>query len=296
MGAANVVPGVSGGTIAVITGIYQRLIDALRGFSPTTLKMALRGDVRGALERTDFIFLCALGAGVVLSFVTLAKVLKWGFAEYPQLVWGFFFGLILASVYYVGRTIAKWSPFTVGLFVIGFLGAAGMALLTPASENASFVYLFLCGIVGVCSMLVPGLSGSFVLLLMGNYELIVIDSVNALRSGDFTTAVPVLLPVMLGALAGVAMLAKALSWLFKTYYDPAMGLVTGFITGSLVLIYPWKRPDEVISFEGKGDKIISYAYELPGVTGADGLTVLTVVAGILAMVLTEQLAPERPVK
>ena len=293
MGAANVVPGVSGGTIAVITGIYQRLIDALKGFSPRTLKMLIKGDVRGALERTDFVFLCALGVGVILSFVTLAKVLKWGFAEYPTLVWGFFFGLILASVYYVGRTIGKWSAAGIGLFVLGFFGAAGMALLTPASENASFVYLFLCGIVGVCSMLVPGLSGSFVLLLMGNYELIVIDSVNALRAGELSVALPVLVPVILGAVAGVMLLAKVLSWLFKTYYDPAMGLVTGFITGSLVLIYPWKVPNEVLSFEGKDDKILSYSYEFPGLTGGDALTVFAIVLGVLVMVLTERLAPAK---
>ncbi len=291
MGAANVVPGVSGGTIAVITGIYERLINALKGFSPSTVKLILKKDYKGAIEKTDLPFLVALGTGVIVSFVTLAKVLKWALVEHERLVMAFFFGLIFASIYFVGKMVRQWSGGTIALFILGASIAASMALLTPASENTNVFYLMLCGVVGMCSMIIPGLSGSFVLLLMGNY-LLILGSINHLTAGNIGEAMAVIIPVGIGSVIGIASLAKGLSWLFKTYHDNAMSLVTGFIAGSLAIIWPWKTVAETIIVKDKV-KPVSYDYFFPDFTSQESLlSFALVVAGIILMTLTEKLAPK----
>ena len=171
MGAANVVPGVSGGTIALITGIYERLIDALKSFDAEALKLGI-GFKFGALWRKiDGLFLTSLILGVFLSIVTLAQVLEYQFKNHPQLIWSVFFGLIAASIPSVGKQVKRWGADVISVFFIGAAIAVSMAFLTPASENRDFVYLIFCGVAAMCSMIIPGLSGSFVLLLMGNYRL-----------------------------------------------------------------------------------------------------------------------------
>ena len=241
MGAANVIPGVSGGTIAFITGIYERLIGALKSFDLATVKLALSGKIKEAAERVDLLFLIALGVGAVVSVVSLAKALSWGFENYPVLVWAFFFGLIAASIPLVGKMVKRWSPLVIGLGVLGCAMAVSLVFLTPAQENTHPVYLGLCGVVAMCSMIIPGLSGSFVLVLMGNYKLIMLDSVSALSDFNFSEALPVLIPVGVGAIVGLIVLSRVLNWLFKNYHDEAIGLITGFVLGSLAVIWPWKE-------------------------------------------------------
>jgi putative membrane protein len=241
MGAANVIPGVSGGTIAFITGIYERLITALKRFDVQTIKLVGTGKFGEAAQRVDFYFLVALGVGGVLSIATLAKVLEWGFENHPVLVWAFFFGLIAASIPLVGRMVTQWKTSVFALAVIGCVLAVALVFLTPAQENDNPVYLALCGVVAICSMIIPGLSGSFVLVLMGNYQLIMLDSVNAATSLNFREALPILLPVGIGAVLGLAVLSRVLNYLFKHYHNQAVGLITGFVLGSLAIIWPWKE-------------------------------------------------------
>lgn len=290
MGAANVVPGVSGGTIAVITGIYERLIDALKNFNVETAKLFIEKKFSKAAARVDLGFLIALGLGVVLSFITLARVLKWALVKHESLVMAFFFGLILASIYFVGKLVKSWTPAVIALFVVGLCIAASMAFLPPAAENSSFLYLMLCGAVGMCSMIIPGLSGSFVLLLMGNYGLI-LESINRVTSGDLSAIYEVVLPVGIGAVLGVALLARFLSWLFKVHHDKAMGLVTGFIAGSLAVIWPWKDVAETITV-GEKVKVVGYDYFIPDFTSSGSLLAIGLMAvGVILMALTEKLAP-----
>ncbi|MGJ8722984.1 MAG: DUF368 domain-containing protein [Roseibacillus sp.] len=243
MGAANVIPGVSGGTIAFITGIYERLIGALKNFDIATVKLLTKGKFKEAAAKVDLLFLVALGVGAVVSIISLAKVLTWGFENYPVLVWAFFFGLIAASIPLVGKMVKRWSPLVIGLGVLGCALAVSLVFLTPAQENTNPIYLGLCGVVAICSMIIPGLSGSFVLVLMGNYKLIMLDSVSALSDLEFGEALPVLIPVGVGAVVGLIVLSRVLNWLFKNYHDEAVGLITGFVLGSLVVIWPWK--DEI---------------------------------------------------
>jgi putative membrane protein len=242
MGAANVVPGVSGGTIALITGIYERLIDALKAFDVEAIKLGAGFKIGALWKKIDGNFLTALMLGVGLSIVTLAMVLEYQLEHNPVIVLSVFLGLIAASIPSIGRSVKKWSPGVVFVFLVGVAIAVSMAFLTPASERTDMFYLGLCGVAAMCSMIIPGLSGSFVLLLMGNYRL-VLSSVNALTSGDIGRALAVIIPVGIGAVLGLLVLSRLLSWLFKTHHDRAIGSITGFVVGSLVIIWPWK--DEV---------------------------------------------------
>lgn len=299
MGAANVVPGVSGGTIALITGIYERLIGALKSFDWEAVKMGLGFRVAELWRKIDGWFLTALGLGVVASILTLAKVLKWGFESHPTIVWSLFFGLITASIPSVGRMIRSWTWSVLLLFLVGFSIAVSMAFLSPASENAGPVYLVLCGVAAMCSMIIPGLSGSFVLLLMGNYELVALDTINTLREGNFGEALPILIPVGIGAVLGLLVLARLLGWLFANHHDKALGVITGFVAGSLAIIWPWK--DSITeSFEKGGEvkeKIVGYEnWRLPDFsTGAVWPQLGALVVGAFLIVGVEIVARRRGV-
>ena len=207
MGAANVIPGVSGGTIAVITGVFERLIEAISKFDSIALKLLIKKDIKKLLQHIDFIFLLSLGIGAIISLISLAKLLDLLFLEHKLLVWAFFFGLILASVFAVGKTVRSWNKASIVLFIIGVVIAGSMVFLTPSSGNNSTFYLLLCGAVAMCSMILPGLSGSFVLLLMGNYELI-ISSISQFK-------LDVLIPFGLGAILGILLFSKLLSLVLK---------------------------------------------------------------------------------
>lgn len=290
MGAANVVPGVSGGTIALITGIYERLIDALKSFDAEALKLGLGFKIGALWKKVDGLFLTALMLGVGVSIITLAQVLEYEFKNHPKLIWSVFFGLIAASTPSVGKAVKSWSADVITVFFIGAAIAVSMAFLTPASENKDFVYLMLCGVAAICSMIIPGLSGSFVLLLMGNYRL-VLSSVNALTSGDFSVVFSVILPVGIGALVGLLVLSRFLSWLFREHHDRAIGTITGFVAGSLVIIWPWK--DKVLETiekkDGPEDKIVGYEnWHVPDLsTGGAWLQLGAVALGIILILVTE---------
>jgi len=240
MGAANVIPGVSGGTIAFITGIYERLIEAVKSFDLVSAKLLFGFRFREFAEKVDLRFLAALAAGILVSFLTLARVLEWAFKFHETLVWAFFFGLIAVSIPAVGRMVKRWTAGVMVMLLVGCGTAASLAFLTPAGENDHPLYLVLCGVVAMCSMIIPGLSGSFVLLLMGNYKLVMIRSLTALSAGEWGGSLRILIPVGIGAVLGMVLLARLLSWLFKNHHDMAVALITGFVAGSLLIIWPWK--------------------------------------------------------
>ncbi len=247
MGAANVIPGVSGGTVALITGIFERIINAIKSFNLTALNLLFKGKIKELLAYVDFYFLLSVGVGMIVSIVSLARILKFLFETYPVFIWAFFFGLIVASVFYVGKTIAKWNLSVIFSFIVGAAIAIWVSFMNPATQNSSFLYLVLCGVVAVCSMILPGLSGSFVLILMGNYELVMIDAVN---QGNLS----VLLPVILGGIVGVIALSHVLSWVYKRFKDQTIALLTGFILGSLSILWPWK--EEVFRTDIAGEVVL----------------------------------------
>ncbi|MBN2214234.1 MAG: DUF368 domain-containing protein [Bacteroidales bacterium] len=289
MGAANVIPGVSGGTIALITGIFEELIDSIKSFDLTAVKLFFTGKFRQFASHVNLSFLIAVFLGIGVSILSVAKLFEFLFANYPVYIWSYFFGLILASVYFVGRTIKKWSVPVIIVFIIGTAMAVVITVLNPAAENEDFIYLIICGIVAVCSMILPGLSGSFVLILLGNYELVMIKAVTGFR-------IDILLPVIFGAAVGLIVFSHFLSWVLKKYRDETISILTGFILGSLAVLWPWKNPviktDELGNFitKANGEYIIQgYERFIPDRLDLTVITaVLIMFAGIITIWLIER--------
>ena len=235
MGVANVIPGVSGGTIALLTGIFERLINALKSFDVEAVRLLLKFKFREFAQHVDFGFLLSVFLGVGVSIISVAKLLEFLFQSYPVYVWSFFFGLILVSVWFVGKSIGKIDVAAAVSFVVGAAVAFGLSVMNPATENTAFWYLIICGAVAVCSMILPGLSGSFVLILMGNYQLIMIYAVSHFD-------MKIIVPVAVGVVVGLLAFSHFLSWLLSRYARQTMAVLTGFIFGSLGTIWPWKNP------------------------------------------------------
>ncbi|MBR2196090.1 MAG: DUF368 domain-containing protein [Salinivirgaceae bacterium] len=235
MGVANVIPGVSGGTIALLTGIFERLINALKSFDVEAVRLLLKFKFREFAQHVDFGFLLSVFVGVGVSIISVAKLLEFLFQSYPVYVWSFFFGLILVSVWFVGKSIGKIDVAAAVSFVVGAAVAFGLSVMNPATENTAFWYLIICGAVAVCSMILPGLSGSFVLILMDNYQLIMIYAVSHFD-------MKIIVPVAIGVVVGLLAFSHFLSWLLSRYARQTMAVLTGFIFGSLGTIWPWKNP------------------------------------------------------
>ncbi len=272
MGAANVIPGVSGGTIAFITGIYERLISALKNLDFIAVKMFFTGRWKSLAAHIDFSFLFFLFLGVGISLLSLANLLKWALSEHEVITLAFFFGLILASIIGVGRQIHEMNFMIVISFMIGCGVAIGIAFLPPATANDSLFYVFLCGVVAISSMILPGLSGSYILILMGNYILVL----TAIADFDFG----ILLPLALGVVAGLILFSRVLAWLFNHFKSATISLLTGFVTGSLLIIWPWKmtKLTTILGIE----KAIGYKWLLPEM---DSHFVISIVLMLIGFVL-----------
>ena len=293
MGAANVIPGVSGGTIAFITNIYEDLINALKAFDIKAFKFLLSLKLKAFAEHVNLPFLLILFSGIFISIISLGKILSFLFDNYPIYVWAFFFGLILASIYFVGKTISKWNPTTTMIVIIGVTIAVIITYLNPASRNENAFYLFVCGIVAMASMLLPGLSGSFVLILMGNYQLIFLEAVP-----EFNLAI--LIPVVLGSIAGFIILSRIISYLLKKFRDETLALLTGFILGSLLIIWPWKSQEYLLDEKGeivvrKGKMIIEgYKWYLPQLEDmGTWISVFFIVFGIVLVIVIESFVQKK---
>ena len=239
MGIANIIPGVSGGTIALITEIYEEFINSLKSFDLKTLKLLLSFRFKEFIDHTNLYFLISVLGGSLFSMFSVAKLFEYLFDFYPEELWSFFFGLIIASVYYIALRVKKWRIGSYIFFIIGTSIAVALALLSPSSENTNLVYIFICGIIGVSGMLLPGLSGSFILILMGNYKLLMVDSIS--ESVKLNIDYIIYLSIfILGSVVGLFGFSHIISWLFKHFKDYVLSLLTGFILGSLLIIWPWK--------------------------------------------------------
>jgi len=293
MGAANVIPGVSGGTIALITEIFERLINAIKSFDLKALKFLLKGKFKEFAHYTDLYFLLAIITGVLIAIVSLARLFDFLFREYPVYIWAFFFGLVLASVYFVGRRITRVNTSVVITFIIGTTIAVMISFLSKGQESDNFFYLIICGIAAICSMILPGLSGSFILFIMGNYRLVAIDAIN---DRDFG----VLVPVLIGAVVGLVAFAHILSWVFKKFRNETISLLTGFILGSVSILWPWQQAEYLSDLTGNfilkdGDKVVThYTRYLPDQFGQEfWIAIACILLGILSIWGTEILAKKK---
>lgn len=289
IGAANVIPGVSGGTIAFITGIYETLINSLKSIDLTAVRLLIGFKFSEFASHINFRFLFILFFGIGVSLVTLGKLADYLFEHYNVWVWSFFFGLIAISVYSVSKEVKKWTPVTILLFLLGTATALALAYIKPANENDSTYYLVICGVIAMASMILPGLSGSFVLILLGNYQLIMLKAAPEL-------SFRILLPVALGAVVGFLILSRGISYLLKNFYDQTIALLAGFILGSLVIIWPWKQPEFLMNDAGipilkKGEKIVQgYDWFLPEINMEFFISIALMVAGILLVLGIEHIA------
>jgi putative membrane protein len=290
VGVANVIPGVSGGTLLVITGIFERTINAIKSFDVNAIKLFLKFKIKDLIEYIDFYFLLALGTGMVIAILSIARLFDYLFNNYPVYIWSFFFGLIAPSVYFVGKTIKKWSISVIVLFILGIVFAIWLAFVNPASQNSNLFYIFICGMISITAMILPGISGSFVLLLMGNYELIVIKSIKDL---NFT----ILLPFTAGCITGIIAFSHILSFILKKFRDETIGILTGFIAGSLIFIWPWKKPVFALDSFGnilkKGSEAVILKYErfFPNEFNKEVIiAIICMIFGVLIIAITEKIA------
>ena len=282
MGTANVIPGVSGGTIALITGIFEELINSIKSFNLSAIKLLFTGKIKAFAQHINLGFLVAVFLGVGVSIISIAKLFDYLFDHHPVYIWSFFFGLILASIYSVAKTISKVTISVVLTFIIGAAIAITITFLTPATENGEIWYLFMCGVVAACSMILPGLSGSFILILLGNYQLVMIDAVNKL---DIKT----LAPVAAGAGIGLLGFSHVLAWVFKKFKDQTISLLSGFILGSLPILWPWK--EEIIEVFGEKTKVIGYDWHVPTAFNQEVVFAFGfIIIGIISIWLLEKVA------
>ena len=233
MGAADVVPGVSGGTIAFITGIYKELIDSIKSINGPAIKLLLSGKLKSFWKSINGNFLFSIIMGIGISIFSLARLMKFLLDNYPVLIWSFFFGLIVASIIYIAKEIKKWKAGTIIALIMGIIVAYWITVISPAEANATNWFIFLSGSIAICAMILPGISGSFILVLLGMYKFI-LGAVSDLN-------IPILSIFLCGALIGIVVFSNLLSWLLKKYYTITMALLTGFMTGSLNKVWPWKE-------------------------------------------------------
>ena len=256
MGAANKVPGVSGGIIAFVAGFYEEFIFSLKRINLNSLKLLVNGRFRSLYYYTNSKFLLLLILGMVISYFSVSQLLDFLLENYELYVWSSFFGMILGSIYYISKDFQDWNQRNVLFAIFGILAGLSISLLEPAAENDNLWFVFFCGIIGVSGMTLPGLSGSFILILLGNYVLLLVDSVNALYDTlaqlviwDFSflkveehmRLLQVLLVFTAGSVAGLVSLSHVLGYLLKHYKNRTFATIIGFITGSLGVVWPWKE-------------------------------------------------------
>lgn len=258
MGAADVVPGVSGGTIAFVSGIYEELINSINQVNFKTLKILKNEGIAAAWKSINGNFLLALVVGIFISVISLAKVIRHLMETQPILLWSFFFGLVLASVIYIAKQITQWRLMTIVMLITGAIIAYFITIIPPQNLEISNGFIFLAGALAICAMILPGISGSFILLLIGAYKPVL----DAIHYKDFKT----LLFLILGAIVGLLTFSRVLKWLFDHYQNLTLATLTGFIIGSLNKIWPWKKVLQSEIIEGKTKvlqekSVLPFAYE-----------------------------------
>lgn len=243
MGAANVVPGVSGGTIALMTGIYSELVEAVNVWTEgQTWRLLFSGQWKAFWKQIHGSFLTTLFIGIIVSILSLAKMATWLLNVHPVQIWAFFFGLIIASSYIMLKDVKQWTMIDVIKTILGAVAGVAICTLTPTQTPDAMWFIILCGALAMCTMILPGISGSFVLLIMGKYDYIM----NAI--GDMN--LPVLGIFCFGAVAGLLAFSKFLNWLLKRYERSTMLILIGFVIGSLVKVWPWFDLEPMIEADG----------------------------------------------
>jgi putative membrane protein len=251
MGSADVIPGVSGGTIALITGIYEDLIAALRSLDIKMVQKVFRLDIKGALADVHIRFLLTLFSGIIVAILSLAQLMNYLLHHHPVPIWSLFFGLIVASILVVGKQVTNWLGKAGICFLAGILAAAVIVNLIPIKTPETNWFIFLCGVVAICAMILPGISGAFILLILGKYEFITAT----LKNPFLVQNIIVILVFCLGCGVGLAGFSRVLNYLLGKFHNLTLAFLAGLITGSLMKIWPWKEILETQVIRGKAHVI-----------------------------------------
>lgn len=307
MGAANKVPGVSGGLVAFVAGFYEEFIFSLRRINYNSFKLLINGRFRSLYYYINGRFLGLLILGMVISYFSVSLLLDYLIEHYELYVWASFFGMIIGSIYYISKDFEDWNLKNILFVVLGIIAGVGISLLEPAQENDNLWFVFFCGIIGVSGMTLPGLSGSFILILLGNYVLLLVDSVNALYNTiaevvtlDFSflnnaeriRLLKVLVVFSLGSLAGLVSLSHVLGFVLKRYKYETYAVIIGFITGSLGVVWPWKtevyRRDEagLVMYDVQGNPVVdNFDRYIPSISNpSTWIAILFIVFGALLVI------------
>ena len=276
MGAANKVPGVSGGTVSFVLGFYEELIYSFRKINFIAFKLLINFRFKSFYSYVNGPFLLLVMGGSIFSYFSISLVLDYFLQYYELYVWSWFFGMIIGSVYYIGKDFGKWNSANIISLILGISVGLGISFLNPARENDTLWFVFICGIIGVSGMTLPGLSGSFILILMGNYVLLLVDSVNELLfvvtnliTGNFEVLedpekiryLKIISVFTLGSVFGLVSISHVLGYVLKRWNAIVTAIIIGFITGSLGIVWPWKKAiylinNEILLLDKKGNKII----------------------------------------
>jgi putative membrane protein len=285
MGAADVIPGVSGGTIAFITGIYQKLIDGINSINIKVLKLFLKGEFKKSFSKIHWSTLIPIFVGILISVFSLAKIITSLLENYPIQVWSFFFGLILSSIFIVAKAVKEWNPKTIAGLILGAVGAYFVVGMIPVSTPKTHLFTFISGCIAIVAMILPGLSGSFILVLLSQYRRIL----EAVKSFQITT----MLVFAMGCGVGLISFSRLLGYLLKKHYSITMAVLAGFMLGSLRKVWPYKK---ILSSSQIGKKTIvleSKNIVPPNFDKTFALGVLFLVLGILLIIFIEFLASRK---
>lgn len=284
MGAANKVPGVSGGTVSYVLGFYEELIFSFRKINLQAFKLLVQGKFKQFFIHINGPFLVLIFSGSIVSYFSISLVLDFFLRHYETYVWSSFFGMIIGSIYYIGKDFGEWNIKTFIALLVGASMGLGISFLSPAGENDNLWFVFVCGIIGVSGMTLPGLSGSFILILLGNYVLLLVDSVNAffilitnllvgnielLSDPDTLRYLKILGVFTAGSAVGLVTLSHILGYVLKRWNQLVNAIIIGFITGSLGVVWPWKKAvylsqNKDFILDAKGNKIVeSYERFIP---------------------------------
>lgn len=303
MGAANKVPGVSGGVVAFVAGFYEEFIYSLQKINKTALKLLFNGRFKSCYYYVNGRFLSLLFFGMIVSYFSVSKVLDYFLEYYELYVWSMFFGMIIGSIYYINKDFKDWNYKTVNALVIGIVLGLSISFFNPAKENDNLLFVFFCGLISVCGMTLPGFSGSFILILLGNYVLLLVDSVNALFdtfynifTGNFEfihnperiDMLKVLGMFTFGSAVGLVTFSHVLSYILKHYRSITTATIIGFIIGSLGVVWPWKKTVYKIAQDGTyvldsaSHKVVSnFQRYIPELNTETYIAVIFIVIGIL---------------
>lgn len=279
MGAADVVPGVSGGTIALIVGIYEELVNSIKSINFHSLKLLFTLRFAEFWRQINGSFLLSVVCGILISIYSLAELVTFLLKEYPTMIWAFFFGLVLSSIYYVVKDVSRWNFLNVMMFVAGTAVAYYITVVTPTSTTNDLWFIFLSGAIAICAMILPGISGSFILLLLGKYEYIM----SAVKDLDFL----LLATFAAGALIGIVLFSRLLSYLLANFYNITISLLSGFMLGSLNKVWPWR---EAVTRAADGSVLTDRAI-LPDMYVWEGVALMLV--GVAVVVVLEAVSARK---